>query len=340
MAQYPEANSRTRPHWAGTNADRDIHLEVFEGNVQTEFYRGSLFQSRGWSSEVDLEGKSNNYRIEQFGGTKVRSRASGDALTSDRILNDKRNIEIDRAQYSRTRLDYIDDWTSPDRSQQISKAHGVAHAKAYDRFHMKGLMNAARHTVKAELKRYEEFHDGMVVEMTGFDAETDLATKADIFVRAVWGAAEELTYRDLDPYFGEFQLLVKPEIFTLLYDAEKLQNVLYGSDTGGNNFVQRRMATLAGFPIVETPVFPRSTGAIAEGFDEEWEFTQDDVNTMAILFHPGMTLTTIWAQKFKTREWDDENNHNNVLETYAMYIPATQRSDGVVAFLSDAVATP
>lgn len=337
MAKYEGALQLTRPHWAGTGADTDIHLEIFDGDVQVAFGRDSLFQSNQWSHVVDLQGKSNTHRIEQFGGTAVRSRASGDKLTSSRIVNEKRTVTVERAQYSRTELDYIDDWTAPDRSQQIALAHGRAHALTYDRFHLKALIHASKHTVDASLKRYNEFYDGIRHEITGWDAAND-ANTADAFIRSVYEMREEMTYRDMDVYSSEFVLLVRPSLFRVLFESDKLTNMLYGAGQAGNNYISAQMAELAGYNIVSTATFPRATGAIVADdgneFGPDWEFDEDDVRTQAILFHTPSALTTVWAHAFVTEAWQDKNNHKNVLDTYAMYLPFTRRSDGVAALLA------
>lgn len=338
MAKYEGALQLTRPHWAGLDADNDIHLEIFDGDVQVAFGRDSLFQSNGWSHTVDLEGKSNTHRIEQFGGTAVRSRASGDTLVSSRVVNEKRTVTVERAQYTRTELDYIDDWTAPDRSQQIALAHGRAHALTYDRFHIKGLINASKHTVPASLKANNEFYDGIRETIVGWDAADDEAT-ANAFIRAVYGLREEFTYRNLDIYSNEFVLLVRPSLFKKLFESDKLTNMLYGAGQAGNNYIAAQMAELAGYNIVSTATFPRATGAIVTDgttneFGEDWEFDEEDVRTEALLFHTPSALTTVWAHGFVSEDWQDKNNHKNVLDTYAMYLPFTRRSDGVAALLS------
>ena len=47
MALTPYAAVQTRPNWAGVNADLDIHIEAYEGDIDGSFRVESLFRSSG-----------------------------------------------------------------------------------------------------------------------------------------------------------------------------------------------------------------------------------------------------------------------------------------------------
>lgn len=62
MADTIYAGNLTRPHWAGANSDTDIHLEVYQNEVDTAFQYSAIFT--GLSAQRSTAERSNVYRID------------------------------------------------------------------------------------------------------------------------------------------------------------------------------------------------------------------------------------------------------------------------------------
>ena len=60
MAATPYASDLTRVHWAGQNSDVDIHLEIFEGDVDSGFLYNSFFRAN--STYISVADRSNQAR--------------------------------------------------------------------------------------------------------------------------------------------------------------------------------------------------------------------------------------------------------------------------------------
>ncbi len=146
------AANLTRTHWAGADADRDIHLEAYEGDVDGSFRAESIFRTSGLTNFKSVQSQSNTWRGDRIGGVQVQGRQSGQALNESRIVNDKFVITVDTTSYIRTPFDYQDDWTSPDFQSEYSAEHGSAHAKAFDQAHIIQLIKAGEWVAPAALK--------------------------------------------------------------------------------------------------------------------------------------------------------------------------------------------
>lgn len=328
---YAATNSRT--HWAGANADVDIHLEAYEGDIDGSFRVESLFRSSGLTNFKSVQSQSNTWRGDRMGGVSVKGRKSGVALDSQRIVNDKFVITVDTTSYIRTPIDYEDDWTAPDRQSEMSAEHGTAHAKAFDQAHIIQLIKAGSWVAPADLKASGAFYDGILTSMTGYAAETNAETKADFIVQAHKDALAEFVKRDLGGSLAEFVTLIEPDTFNNLLDHKKLMNLDYDR-SGENNATMRRIAWLNGCRVIETPRFP--TSAIASHFlGSAFNVTATEAKARVIIFHPKKTLVTVEAKPMTVRYWDDEKEFNNVLDSYTMYTVGIRRGDAVAVLSTD-----
>ena len=119
----------TRPHWAGAQSDVDVHLEVYQNEVDTRFNYQALFL--GLSSQRSISG-SNTYRIDRLNTSSVKGRRSGEALDSTPVRNDKMIIVVDTVLYIRNPIDYQDDWTGPDFLTEMGQNNGSEFAETFD----------------------------------------------------------------------------------------------------------------------------------------------------------------------------------------------------------------
>lgn len=334
MPATPYAAQQSRTHWAGANADLDIHIEAYEGEIDGSFRVGSLFRSAGLTTFRSVNNQSNAYRIDRVGGASVSGRRNGETLDPKRIPNDKLVITVDTTSYIRTPFDYQDDWTSPDFTAEYAAEHGTAHAKSFDQAHIIQLIKAGDWVAPAALKASGAFFDGYKATMTGFTAETDPEAKADMIVTAHKDAIATFVKRDLGGSLAEFVTLMAPDAFNVLLDHKKLMNVEFQGGNGNNDFSQRRIAVLNGVRVIETPRFP--TGAIsAHILGPAFNVSATEAKAAFILFHPRKTLVTVEAHGMTVRQWDDPKDFQSVLDSYHMYTVGIRRGDATAVVYTD-----
>lgn len=328
--------TNTRTHWAGASADVDVHLEAYEGDIDGSFRVESLFRGSGLTNFKSVQSQSNTWRGDRIGGVTVKGRKAGEALESQRQINEKFLITVDTTSYIRTNVDYQDDWTAPDFQTEYSQEHGSAHAKAFDQAHIIQLIKAGAWVAPADLKASGAFYDGISKTLTGYAAEINAETKADLLVKYHKEALADFVKRDLGGSIAEFVTLIEPDTFNVLLDHKKLMNVDYqkSTDASGNDFVMRRIAWLNGVRVIETPRFP--TAAIASHFlGPAFNVSAAEAKARMIVFHPRKTLVTVEAKPMTVRFWDHEAEFTNVLDSYTMYTVGIRRGDAVAVLFTD-----
>lgn len=329
MADTAYVPNLTRPHWGGPASDADIHLEVFDGALDTAFQYNSFFRSN--STFISVADRSNTARIDRLGTVTIKGRQSGEALEPTPVRNDKLVITVDTVTYARTPIDYQDDWTAPDFLPAIGKNHGTEHAKLFDQSHIIQLIKSRNWIAPAHLK--PAFYDG--IEETAQLVTGDNEASANAIVAAHKNIVTEFIRRDLGGDLSEFITLLDPDAFNLLLDSEKLVNLQYSGDNA--NYAMRRMAYLNGVKLVETARFPQA--AITDHqLGAAFNVDAADVQCKMVVYHPSMSLVTVEAKPHTVRIWDDELNFANVLDSYAMYTIGQRRPDtvGVVKLLPGA----
>lgn len=334
MADTSYKPNLARAHWAGADADLDIHIEAYEGDIEGSFRVESMFRSSGLTTFKSVAGRSNTWRGDRVGGAQVRGRRSGEKLEDSRIANEKLLVTVDTTSYIRTPMDYQDDWTAPDFQAEYSAEHGSAHAKTFDQAHLIQLIKAGDWVAPASLKASGAFNDGIKLTMTGYTAETDLEVKADMIVQKHKEALATFVKRDLGGSLAEFVTLMTPDVFSTLLEHKKLMNVDFQGGMGDNNFAQRRIGWLNGIRVVETPRFP--TAAITDHpLGPAFNVSAAEAKAAFVVFHPRKTLVTVEAQGMVVRVWDDEKEFCNVLDSYTMYTVGLKRGDAVAVVYTD-----
>lgn len=334
MADTSYKPNLARAHWAGTDADLDIHIEAYEGDIEGSFRVESMFRSSGLTTFKSVAGRSNTWRGDRVGGAQVRGRRSGEKLEDSRIVNEKLLVTVDTTSYIRTPMDYQDDWTAPDFQAEYSAEHGSAHAKTFDQAHLIQLIKAGDWVAPASLKASGAFNDGIKLTMTGYTAETNLEVKADMIVQKHKEALATFVKRDLGGSLAEFVTLMTPDVFSTLLEHKKLMNVDFQGGMGDNNFAQRRIGWLNGIRVVETPRFP--TAAITDHpLGPAFNVSAAEAKAAFVVFHPRKTLVTVEAQGMVVRVWDDEKEFCNVLDSYTMYTVGLKRGDAVAVVYTD-----
>lgn len=317
MADTAYVPNLTKPHWGGPNSDADIHLEVFDGALDTAFQYNAFFRSN--STFISVADRSNTARIDRLGTVVIKGRKSGEALEAQAVKNDKLVITVDTVTYARTPVDYQDDWTAPDFLPAIGKNHGTEHAKLFDTAHIIQIQKSRTWVAPAHLK--PAFYDGL--ELTA-QLNVDPSVSAEAITVAHATGIEELILRDLGGSLSEFITLVSPRVFGILMQSEKLVNVQYSD--GNASYAQRRMGFLNGSRIVESARFPRAVET-DHPLGTAFNTTANDIACEVLVYHPNMTLVTVEAKAHESRIWDDPLNFANVLDSYAMYTIGQRRPD-------------
>ena len=322
MADTAYTAGLTRPHWGGPNSDADIHLEVFEGSIDTAFVYNAFFRAN--STFIPVNDRSNTARIDRLGSVTIQGRQSGVKLEAQRMKNDKLVVTVDTVTYARTPIDFQDDWTAPDFLPAMGKNHGTEHAKLYDQCHIIQLQKSRKWLAPAHLK--PAFYDG--VEKTAELVANDKEATANNIVNAHADGVQVLIERDLGGSLSEFRTIVSPRVFNLLLNHEKLMNVQFSS--GNGDFAQRRMAFLNGTPVIESARFP-SAAITNHVLGEAFNVDADDIACEVLIYHPAMSLVTVEAKAHTSNLWVDNENFANVLDSYAMYTIGQRRPDTVIA---------
>lgn len=334
MADTAYKSANTRPHWGGADADIDIHLEAYDGLIDGSFRVESMFRASGLTNFKPVANQSNTWRGDRMGGVTVKGRKSGDALESQRIVNEKFLITVDTVVYVRVPVDYQDDWTAPDFQNEKSAEIASAQAKSFDTAHINTLIKCGSWVAPAALKASGAFYDGIAETVTGYAAETDAEAKADLLVKAHKDVLTQFVKRDLGGSLAEFVTLISPDAFNVLLDHKKLMNVDFQGGQGDNNFAMRRIGWLNGGKVIETPRFPE--GAVTDHpLGDAFNVTANEAKALMIVFHPRKTLVTVEAKPLTTDFWNDKKEFNNVLDSYAMYTVGIRRGDAVAVLSSD-----
>ncbi|QQO90802.1 major capsid protein [Pseudomonas phage Misse] len=320
------AGALTRDWWAGADADQDIHIEAYEGDVEGSFKVESIFRSMNLTRFKSVMNQSNTWRGDRIGAAKVQGRKSGQKLDGARIANDKFIVTVDTTSFIRTPFDYQDDWTAPDFQAEYSAEHGTAHAKAFDEAHIITLIKCSAFVAPAHLAG--SFKNGLKATTTGLNAATAREDKAAIIVQTHKGLLKEFVKRDLGGSLSANITLMEPDTFDILLDEKKLMNVEYQGGNGDNNYAARRVAWLNGTRVIETPRFP--TAVITDHLlGPDFNVTAAEAKACFIVFNPSKALVTVEAKAMTVRKWDDPKDFQSVLDSYTMYTVGQYRPDAV-----------
>lgn len=320
MANTAYAGNSTRPHWGGPASDVDIHLEVYQNEVDTRFQYQALFLSL--SSQRSVADRSNTYRIDRLNTSQVKGRTSGVALDPTPVRNDKMLIVVDTVLYIRNPIDYQDDWTAPDFLTEMGQNNGSEFAEVFDQAHLIQLIKGRSWTAPDHLK--PAFNDGIEIEAT---IDSDVTTQAGMEANAIAinqahkAGIDELIKRKVP--LNDMITLVSTEIYSLLLEHPKLFNKDWG-DANANGYKERRAVLMNGIPVVECTEFPE---AGTHPLGSAYTVTAEDAKCRMVTFSKSRTLVTVEAKPFTSRIWDDELNFANVLDCYAMYQVGERRPD-------------
>lgn len=325
MADTYYSPNQFRPHWGGASSDNDIHLEVYDRDVQTQFIYNSIFRT-GLTNFKSVANQSNTWRGDRLGNVSVKGRKSGESLTAQPVRSEKLIVTVDTVSYIRIPIDYQDDWTAPDFRAELSRNMGTAQAKAFDGAHVIQLQKCADFVAPASLAG--AFNNGILKKVTL--AGTDLEADADALVQAHKEAIADFIRRDAD--LSKLVTLVDPDWFNILLEHKKLMNIQFTGGQGVNDFAMRRVAYINGIRIIESNAFAQA--AITDHIlGPEFDVDANEIKRKMIIFDPTLALVTVEAKPLFNRVWDDTRELTNVLDSFHMYNVGQRRPD-VVACIS------
>lgn len=334
MANTVYAGNNTRVHWGGANSDEDIHLEIYQNEVDSRFMYNSIFLSL--SSQRSVADRSNTYRIDRLNTSKVKSRTSGVALESQKVANDKVLYTVDTVLYIRNPIDYQDDWTAPDWLMDIARNNGMEFAETFDEAHIIQLIKARSWTAPAHLK--PAFSDGLTIEIeyqADADTQAEFEANAIALKRGHKAGVDELVKRKVP--LRDMVTIVDVDTYSALLEHPKLLNLEVAGGASDGDYNGRRVVRLNGIPVIEVTEFPtqvyNNTDAKhpLQSAVNDYTVSADDLKVKMITFSKSMSLLTINAHQFTSRFWDDEGEFTNVLDCFQMYHVGVRRPDTIVA---------
>lgn len=329
MADNAYTPNQFRPHWGGANSDNDIHLEVYDRDVQTQFIYNSIFRS-GLTNFKSVANQSNTWRGDRLGSVTVKGRRSGEALDNQPVRSEKLIVTVDTVSYIRIPIDYQDDWTAPDFRAELTRNMGTAQAKAFDQAHVIQLQKSADFVPPASLAG--AFNAGIKEQVTLTGTVASEEDDASALVHGHKKAIEAFIRRDAD--LGRLVTLIDPAWFSILLEHKKLMNVEFTGGRGVNDFAMRRVAYVNGIRIIESNAFPQA--AITDHIlGPDFNVTAEEIQRKMIIFDPSLALVTVEAQPLFNRVWDDERELTNVLDSFHMYTVGQRRPDVVAVVTTE-----
>lgn len=325
MANTEYAGNTTRAHWGGANSDTDIHLEVYDNELDTRFQYNAMFL--GLSTQRSVADRSNTYRIDRLNTSSVKGRTSGVALDATKVTNDKLVLTVDTVLYIRNPIDYQDDWTSPDFLREMGQNNGSEFAEVFDQAHLIQIIKGRDWVAPAHLK--PAFSDGAEVVCNLLATASTQAQKeanAVALAAAHKLAVDTLIKRKVP--LADIITLVYTDEYSVLLEHPKLLNLDF-SGTEANNYAGRRVTRMNSLPIVESTEFPVAVDS-AHPLGANFNVAAADAACHMVVFSKSKTLVTVEAKPFTSRVWDDEREFCNVLDCYAMYTVGQRRPDTAV----------
>lgn len=318
-------NDLSRPHYAGKNADVDIHLEEHLGIVDKAFAYTSKFAPL--MNIRTLRG-TNVARIDRIGNVKVGGRKSGEELAISRVVNDKWNLTVDTLLYLRHQFDNQDEWVSDlAMRKEVAELDGIELAKMFDQACLIAVAKAAALPAPTDLE--DSFSPGILKQLTltGTPAE-----KAEQLVRIHREVCEEFVDRDLgDDLYSEGLTPVSAQVFSLLLEHGKLMNVEFQGVGGAvNDFARARVAILNGVRVLETPRFARAA-ITGHPLGSAFNVSAAEAKRQMLVFIPSKTLITAQVQPVTAKFWEWEEKFSWVLDTFQMYNIGARRPDTAAA---------
>lgn len=330
MANNSYQPNQFRPHWGGANSDNDIHLEVYDRDVQTQFIYNSIFRS-GLTNFKSVANQSNTWRGDRLGSVSVKGRKSGQSLDNQPVRSEKLIVTVDTVSYIRIPIDYQDDWTAPDFRAELTRNMGTAQAKAFDQAHVIQLQKSADFVPPASLAG--AFNSGIKEKVTLTGTVASEEADASALVHGHKKVIEAFIRRDAD--LGRLVTLIDPAWFSILLEHKKLMNVEFTGGRGVNDFAMRRVAYVNGIRIIESNAFPQA--AITNHIlGADFNVTAEEIKRKMIIFDPSLALVTVEAQPLFNRVWDDERELTNVLDSFHMYTVGQRRPDVVGVVTTEA----
>lgn len=318
-------NDLSRPHYAGKNADVDIHLEEHLGIVDKAFAYTSKFAPL--MNIRTLRG-TNVARIDRIGNVKVGGRKSGEELAISRVVNDKWNLTVDTLLYLRHQFDNQDEWVSDlAMRKEVAELDGIELAKMFDQACLIAVAKAAALPAPTDLE--DSFSPGILKQLTltGTPAE-----KAEQLVRIHREVCEEFVDRDLgDDLYSEGLTPVSAQVFSLLLEHGKLMNVEFQGVGGAvNDYARARVAILNGVRVLETPRFARKA-ITGHPLGSAFNVSAAEAKRQMLVFIPSKTLITAQVQPVTAKFWEWEEKFSWVLDTFQMYNIGARRPDTAAA---------
>lgn len=335
MQDIPQRHTKDTRIWV-TNANLDIHLAKLDEEVLQSFNYMSFFNDGNMAEQATVADETNTYRFDLMGATGVKGRKAGQVIENQKIANDKQTIVVDTMEYNRVTMDWMDNWTSPNRIAHIGKEQGIAMAKTYDLNHLVTLIKGGEWKADAVLKASGAFNDGVSITIDKFSTYD-----AKVQAQAIQEAHAYLVDTFIKRNVGKEQLvtLVSSDWYSILANSLTLTDTSYQGNQNENNRVHRRVMYINGVKIIELPIFlnkERTDAPLGEDFNLDTALAKANM----IVFNPNTSLVRVDAHGLTTRHYDMEVDMVQYLDAYRMYTVAIKRGDAIGVVHADQAYVP
>ena len=328
MSQVPNIGLNTRPHFAGAQANTDIHLELYDGRVEHLFNYNATFMQ--FSPQVTVTNNTNTYRLDKLGSSQVLGRRSMGDINAQRIASEKETIVVSTMMYIRNIVDSIDDTLAPSFWELYGNDNGTRFAEAFDQAHIIKLQKAPAYVAPDSIR--SSIGDGFYVTA---NVKANASTTADLEANAVaiWNAQKAVVdhLRKRNVPLDNMVTIMNVDNFSTLTNHPKALNKDYS--IGGGDFASRRLLQMNGIPALELTTFP--TGAVVDHIltdnnaKADFELSADEAKGTLIVFDRVKSLKTIFAKQWASDFYEDKTNMQWVLDNKAIFTVAVNRADTV-----------
>lgn len=279
---FPNANNGVD----ATQADRlALVIEEFTGMVEGTINRRSVLADHIPVRAVKGTATFTNHAVGKSTLQKVTPGVAPDGIKSDFA---KASVTVDTVVAAREFFPMLDVFqTQMDTRREVAAEQGKEIAKFKDQAFLIQAIKAARLTNSA----YSGGTSGKPAGHSG-GTRTSLATLADAqdpakLYAALLNTLAKMELKDVDPRNDDVVIVVRPDFYTVLIQAEQLVNIQY-TTAAGNKVNDGWVLKTAGVPVLSSNNLPNTnvTGHFLSNAFNSNMYDGDFTKTVAAIFSP------------------------------------------------------
>lgn len=279
---FPNANNSVD----ATQADRlALVIEEFTGMVEGTINRRSVLADHIPVRAVKGTATFTNHAVGKSTLQKVTPGVAPDGIKSDFA---KASVTVDTVVAAREFFPMLDVFqTQMDTRREVAAEQGKEIAKFKDQAFLIQAIKAARLTNSA----YSGGISGKPAGHSG-GTRTSMATLADAqdpakLYAALLNTLAKMELKDVDPRNDDVVIVVRPDFYTVLIQAEQLVNIQY-TTAAGNKVNDGWVLKTAGVPVLSSNNLPNTnvTGHFLSNAFNSNMYDGDFTKTVAAIFSP------------------------------------------------------